>query len=887
MVLEARGRVGAGMGRGRTIAALAIAAALLCCASPLPVMAQATMNDALTAKMQRGSGTERLLVEAREIVYDNDNNRVSAVGDVELNYQGRTLQADRVTYDRKTGRVYAEGNARMTEASGAVITGARFDLTEDFRNGFIDSMRVEQSHRQKGVVTQTYFTAPRAERIEGEQMVFDRGTYTACEPCREHPERPPLWQVKAARIIHNNEERTIYYENATLEFWGWPIAYMPYFSTPDPTVKRKTGFLTPHYVMSSSLGTGVAVPFFWNLAPNYDLTLQPTYLHRQGVLGQAEWRHRVLNGSYNIRAAGIFQQDPKAFLPSPLGAQDRDFRGSLESTGLFYLNERWRVGWDVALLTDKWFLQNYRIKSESVQSIYLKESISTLYLQGQGDRSWFDLRGYYFKGLSSYDWQKQLPVVHPVLDYDKRVNGPQPLGGEVRFNLNLTSLSREATHFSQIMATPGFPSPNFRLFNGIPGYDGFYETCSVFQRGACIVRGLAGSFTRLSTQLSWRRNYVDDAGQVWTPFAYARADGFWNSYSTSGYINPQITNFMGADDDFVGRFMPAIGLEYRYPFVAQTDSWGMHVVEPMAQVIARPNESRIGRLPNEDAQSLVFDDTTIFNWDKFSGYDRVEGGVRGNLGAQYSFTGLNGFYANALVGQSYQLAGRNSFRPGDILNVGRDSGLESRASDVVTRLLIKPNQNLSFSTRARFDESYFALQRFEAQAQANLNPWLPISTNVIYGRYARQPELGYDNRREGLLTSATLNITPRWSVGAGFLFDLDRYLTSRQNYATNYANYLANVATFPSFHFDAPVYTRPDTWTPISTSLTLSYVDECTTLGITYSQSPREIALSNGEKERIQTLLVRLELRTLGEANVRQNLGYVPGGQEGVAGTAN
>lgn len=862
------------MGRGRTIAGLAIAGALLCSVGPSAVMAQATLNEALAAKAQAGQGKERLLVEAKEIVYDNDNDRVSAVGDVELSYQGRTLQADRVTYDRKTGRVFAEGNARMTEANGAVVTGSRFELTEDFKNGFIDSMRVEQTVTDKNRQTKTYFTSPRAERIEGEQTVFERGTYTACEPCLERPERPPLWQVKAARIIHNNEERTIYYENATLEFYGIPIAYMPYFWTPDPTVKRKTGFLTPSYIMSSSLGTGVAIPFFWAIAPNYDLTLRPTYLSRQGLLGQAEWRHRLLTGSYNIRAAGIFQQDPTAFLPSPQGAQDREFRGSLESTGMFHINERWRWGWDIALLTDKWFLANYRIKSESIQALYLKESISTLYLRGQGDRSWFDMRGYYFKGLSTFDWQKQQPVVHPVLDYNKRINGPQPLGGEVAFDLNLTSLSRDTAHFSQI------PAINFGLFSQVPRYNGFYETCSVFQRGACIIRGLAGTFTRLSTQLSWRRNYVDDLGQVWTPFAYVRADGFWNSYDANGYLNSQITNFLGGDDDFVGRVMPAVGIEYRFPLISDSDRWGAHVVEPIAQVIARPNETRIGRLPNEDAQSLVFDDSSIFSWDKFSGYDRVEGGARANLGAQYTFTGLNGFYGNALVGQSYQLAGRNSFRTGDIANVGRDSGLESRASDVVARILLKPNQNFTFSTRARFDENDFALHRFEAQASANLNPWLPLTTSVTYGKYARQPELGYSHRREGLLTSASYNITPRWSVGGGLLFDLDRYITFRENFATNYASYLANPAAFTT----PPAYTRPSTLTPISTSLSLTYVDECTTFGLTYSASPREIALANGEKERVQTLLLRLELRTLGEVNLKQNLGYAPAGSEGIAG---
>ena len=124
----------------------------------------------------------------------------------------------------------------------------------------------------------------------------------------------------------------------------------------------------------TSIGYGASVPFFWAIAPNYDLTITPTFLSRQGVLGQVEWRHRLENGTYNIRAAGISQQEPEAFLASPYGAGDRDFRGSLETTGLFYINQNWRWGWDIALLSDKWFLSNYKIRSESLSS-YLRQGI--------------------------------------------------------------------------------------------------------------------------------------------------------------------------------------------------------------------------------------------------------------------------------------------------------------------------------------------------------------------------------------------------------------------------------------------------------------------------------------------------------------------------------
>jgi LPS-assembly protein len=816
------------------------------------------LNDAISARVQANPEGDRLLVDAKEIIYDNDRNTIAASGDVQMNYQGRTLQADRVTYDRNTGRVFAEGNARLTDASGAVVTGNRFELTDDFKNGFIDSLRVVQTTVDNGRPVTTRFSSPRAERAGGETTTFERGTYTACEPCMDNPERPPLWQVKAAKIIHNNSEQTIYYEDATLEILGLPVAYLPYFWTPDPTVKRKTGFLSPRYVYSNSLGFGLSVPFFWAIAPNYDLTLSPTYLSRQGFLGQAEWRHRLETGSYNIRVAGISQLDPDAFLDSPNGPGDRDFRGSLETTGRFYITDRWKWGWDIALVSDKWFLDNYRIRSESLNTIYLRESVSTLYLQGQGDRSFFDMRGYYFQGLSTQDWQKQLPVVAPVVDYNKRIT-PSVIGGEFALDVNVTSLTRQAAQFEPLTAT------NKASF-------GIYQTCTIFDPESCLVRGISGSTSRASVTASWRREFIDPAGQVWTPFAYLRADNFWIAPDFNGYQNANLSNYIEDEDDYLFRAMPAVGLEYRYPFVADLGTSGRQVIEPIAQVIARPNETKIGHLPNEDAQSLVFDDTSLFDWDKFSGYDRAEGGVRANVGIQYTVTGADNFYANALFGQSYQVAGRNSFRQGDLANVGLDSGLDSRASDYVGRFQISPNANFAFVSRARFDQEDFSLNRVEAGVRANFNPYLPLSTSLTYARYDAQPDIGFPRRREGLLGSATWNVTPNWFLSGSVLLDLDRYLLARETYAIQYA-------TNP----DTAVYNRQDSAYVSSMSLGVGYIDECTTFSVSYIMTPRELTTTAGEKDRNHTVMLRLELRTLGEANFTQRLDGSDSAEEGVA----
>jgi LPS-assembly protein len=836
---KGRNRQGVGLRSSYgTVAGLAIAAAL-CVGASEAANAQGTLNDRLAATTQQsGNQDEHLVVEAREIVYDNDKNTVSAVGDVHLYYQGRVLEADRVTYDRNTRRVYAEGNARLTETDGTVATGERFELTDDFRDGFIDSLRIETTDK-------TRFSAPRAERTSGESTTFEKGTYTACEACKKDPSRPPLWQVKAAKIIHNNSEQMIYYEDASIEFWGVPLLYMPYFSTPDPTVKRKTGFLAPRFVTSSSLGYGASLPFFWNLAPNYDLTITPTILSRQGVLGQVEWRHRLMNGSYNIRAAGIFQQDKKAFLPPPLGAGDKTFRGSIETTGRFDINQQWKWGWDVALTTDKWFLQNYKIKSESITSTYFKESTSTVYLTGRSDTGFFDLRGYYFRSLSYEDWQKQQPVVHPVLDYNKRLPGPSFLGGEVTIDANVTSLTRDAAQYASVpdaLSTPLFTTS---------GRGSIYYTCGTFTPADCIVRGVGGTTTRASVGLSWRRSFIDPLGQVWTPFAGLRVDAYALDINTTRYQNGEISNFLNPNENFLARAMPTVGLEYRYPLIAATNGLGTHTIEPIGQILVRPRETRIGELPNEDAQSLVFDDTNLFEWNKFSGYDRVEGGVRANVGLKYALTMDKGGYADVLFGQSYQLAGRNSYAAGDIAHVGLNSGLETKRSDYVGRIHIAPNSRLSFTGRGRFDERDFSLRRLELQANATLGP---VTTRVMYARYAAQPELGYPTRREGLLTSARLKLSDNWSLNGSILLDLDRYLQDRQNSIAN-----------PQMP-----YAKSNPWTVAGLSLGAVYQDECTLFGITYSSSYKDAA--TGTKNRDQTLMFRLELRTIGEVSYQHQL---------------
>ena len=445
-------RLAAAGGPVLALAAGLILAAALDIATTAPASAQGfTYNPRPPRPVPpRPANDGQMLVQAVEVNYDYNNQRVSAVGNVQMFYNGTSVEADKVIYDQKTKRLHAEGNIRMTDAEGKITYANIMDLSDDYRDGFVNSLRVDTADA-------TRMAATRMDRSSGNYTVFENGVYTACAPCKDDPKKPPLWQVKGARIIHDQTEKMLYFENAQLEFFGVPMAYLPYFSTPDPTVKRKTGFLMPGFSSVTGYGFGVETPFYWAIAPDYDATFNPRFTTRQGVLFQGEFRQRLINGSYQIRAYGINQLDPGAYAGQP---GDRDFRGGVETKGQFAINDKWVWGWDGVLLSDYFFMSDYRLAQyRDPLGSFLSlptEAISQLYLTGVGNRSFFDLRTIYYLSFSGN--QDQVPVIHPVLDYSNVINSPI-FGGEFSYKTNLTSLSRDTAAFDPITTVANTPGP--------------------------------------------------------------------------------------------------------------------------------------------------------------------------------------------------------------------------------------------------------------------------------------------------------------------------------------------------------------------------------------------------------------------------------------------
>jgi LPS-assembly protein len=753
---------------------------------------------ALASDSSAPNGTQ-MLVEADTLVYDVDKDVVTAVGGVRIEYNGNKLVAQRVSYNRKTSRLVAKGDVQIVEARGTKVFSDEIDITDDFAEGFVNALRVE-------TIDKTYFAAESAERSGGMLTTFNNGVYTACAPCEDKPDRAPIWRIKARKIIWNGQTKTVRFERSRFEFFGFPLATLPAFEIADPTVKRKSGFLFPSVRFNSKLGTGISVPYYFALSPTYDLTVTGSGFTKQGFMGEAEWRQRFDNGEYSLKIAGIRQNNPEKFDPNtvdsgPAGDPNR-FRGMIGSRGRFDINPSWQYGWNILAQTDKNFARTYSIDG---YTDYIHRS--EVYLTGLNDRNFFDLRAMAFNiqeevlDTSPSSTSRDQPLVLPVLDYARIADEPVA-GGELSFKANTRSIYR--SELDDITHAP------------------------LYGNASRLIQGIDGESTRLTAEAEWKRSMISDGGLVVTPLLALQADSTYVGQSQDS-VNA-INQFIAVSNPGVAadvrssyyRLMATAGMELRWPVLFSTSS-SMHILEPMAQVFARPDEGQRTRfgIPNEDAQSFVFDASTLFQRDKFSGYDRIEGGTRANVGLRYVGTYDNGWSTNALFGQSYHLAGENSFASPDLVNVGVDSGLQRDRSDFVGLAGFVSPFGLSASLGGRFDEQTFEVRRSEAKMGYNAGP---ISVSANYAYVSSQPLYGITDARQEVGAAVSFRFLQNWRTFASGTYNLDRSVL-------------------------------------VSNSVGLGYEDECFGYTFTMSQSRDPLKLSSDETK----FGFNVSLRTLGD----------------------
>ena len=291
-----------------------------------------------------------LILEADSVTYDTQARIARAIGDAEAFYGDRVLGADALIYDVENGTVSADGAVALRNDDGSFLFAEDAVLATDLTDGTITQPRLLIEGGGK-------LAAVSGERIDGRYSVLSKAVYSACDVCIDDP--TPLWRVRANKVIHDEVTRDIIYQDATFDVEGVSVFYLPYFRHPDPSVERRSGFLTPKISRNETIGLTVKTPYFLNLAPNRDLTVTPYVTSRDGLLLEGEYRARTEHGQYRLFGTGTIN--------NTLGDGD-EFRGALNGDGLFELDplgvEGWYAGFDIDLASDDTFLRRYEYSDE-------------------------------------------------------------------------------------------------------------------------------------------------------------------------------------------------------------------------------------------------------------------------------------------------------------------------------------------------------------------------------------------------------------------------------------------------------------------------------------------------------------------------------------------
>ncbi len=679
------------------------------CLFALPAAAQGLVpTDFFNAPIDPSAPTG---VEADLLTFDAKTNTVQASGGVVLKSSGYVVTGETLIYDRAANSVKMKGAVTITDPSGNVMETTDLDITGGLKQAFFNALTITAYDGSR-------ITADSADYDAVLQSIYNNASYAPCGECIDDKGRRIGWSVNASRIVHNSEDNSTTLENSTLYLLGIPVAWVPYLWLPDLSESALSRAPRPSlsYGDKTGFGVGVSVNVYGNKWT--DVWLSPKFFSRQGFLLGAEWTQRFENGSFQVKASGINQWDPGAF-GTEVG--NRDWRGAIQTSGSFTPVKHWETGWSYTAFTDANYLSDY-------EQTTAKSSINQVYVTHVSEQTYFDIRLQQFNQLGNVTQASQdaqganLPVTRfeHIIDLEDDM-------GRLAFEGHLRNVVRNANSTTAV-------------------------------NGVNYVYGYQGTKTHATLQASWQKQIIGGGGFVFTPYLGGRAD--FSYYDGKSVLLPGEASLFSAT--------PIAAIDVRYPLMASNGA-DVHIIEPIAQLVYRGSDKTMLGITNDDAQSFVFDDTNLFSYNRFSGYDRQETGLRANIGGRYQANFDNDSYLELIGGQSFQLAGTNAFAGPDHANTGVGGGLGTDASYAVLGAYGSFVPGLTFGAKTQIDTDAWKLARFGAGASYSADGY---GATLDYRFIGANPGLGQLIDQHEIVGGLTIPVADYWSLRGHAAWDL-------------------------------------------------------------------------------------------------------------------
>jgi LPS-assembly protein len=547
-----------------------------------------------------------LISDSIEITGDT---RLIADGNVEVYFKGRRLAASRISYDQATDRLEITGPIVLTEDSGEVlILASQAELAADLSEGILTSARLVLNR-------QLQMAANKMTRVAGRTTTLETVAASSCKVCESNP--TPLWEIRASRVVHDEVERQVYFDNAQFRLAGVPVFYIPRLRMPDPTLKRATGFLMPSIRTTSDLGTGIKLPYFIVLGQSADLTLTPYITARDSQTLDLRYRQMFRTGQIELNGA-ITRDD---LVPGKT-------RGYLFVDGAFTLPLNFGLTIKGQTVTDPAYLLDYGIAN-------LDRLDSRVEASRTRRNEFISARVISFQTLRESEDNTTIPSIIADLTFHRRFS-LGPLGGEGGLRFQTHNHTRTST-------------------NPLDGPD-----------SDSIADGR--DLGRISARVDWRRSFLLPMGIEGTVLGEATADAY--TVAQDATFEQQTTRTHGS-----------AGVELRWPWIKAGANGATQVIEPVVQLIwsssdeeTLPNEDSVlvefdegslfalDRFPGSDAVERGPRANVGISWTRHDPEGWTMGVALGrvyreaDLGQFGPGSGLDGTRSDWLAGVNFDLA---------------------------------------------------------------------------------------------------------------------------------------------------------------------------------------------------------------------------------------
>jgi LPS-assembly protein len=661
-----------------------------------------------------GLGERGFYLEADTLIRDDKANTWTAQGGVEARYQGRVLRGDEVIYNVATGGVTATGHVALLNPDGTAEFADHLVLDDKMRAGFARGFSARLPDKIK-------LAADIAVRQSETVTDLNRAAYTPCEVCAaDGSPKAPTWSIRASKIVEDKQRKLILYRNAIIEVKGLPVFYVPVFWHPDPEAGRTSGLMIPTVAVSNKRGFTYQQTYYQVLSPSEELYITPQINARVNPLLNLEWRARFYSGFIDARGGYTYEQN---FNEDGDKFGQATSRSYIIANGQFNLTPDWTWGFSTIRASDPFIFAKYDIANLYENGGLIANSsqqlMSQIYATRQDHDSYFQIAALSFQGVTSavdptFTLQPggSLPWIAPVVEF--RYDPEQSiLGGRLRLLGSGVIMGRTELPPAPIISTD------------IPGE-------SLDSR-------------RATAQADWRSSYTFANGMRLEPFVDVREDVFDSSPPNSTLHTTQAIALTNA----------TAGVDFSWPFYRQVGGANV-VLEPLAQLDLSPTQKLNPNIPDEDSRLFIFDETNLFDPDKFTGYDLFDSGQRLNVGGRATIDWGDGKTVQVLLGRTLRAETTNIYSP--------NTGLNKTASDWVLAADTTPVDGLSVFSRALIDDNG-SFQRLE------------LGTNFAYAiahGYVRylMDNTQLDGREEDLEAGGETFVSRHWGFSATVVRDL-------------------------------------------------------------------------------------------------------------------